>query len=334
MGAPFDSDSVVVLYIGSEPRSGSTVLAALLGNHEGLFPVGEFRTVWQVLETDELCGCGEPFSSCQFWRRVGEKAFDGWDRVDVENMLKMDRRFARHRRIPSLLVSSLRWPRGADLDQYRQTLGRLYAGVKEVSGCSVIVDSTKDPPYALILRNVRKLDLRLVHLVRDSRGVAYSLTKTGIERPEYANHPELRGTSAGSRVPWRTALNWNVKNTIFHLMSLSQRHRVVKYESLMSQPTEELASILCLAHEGRTVPREVTQISQGFESLPFHTLGGNRVRFNRGSINLRADDEWRSKMSFSQKLIVGALTLPLLVAYGYVRVPPKFRSSIPRLASK
>jgi len=70
-------------------------------------------------------------------------------------------------------------------------------------------------------------------------------------------------------------------------------------------------------------------------SLPFHTLGGNRVRFERGRINLRADNEWRSKMTFSQKLIVGALTFPLLVAYGYIGVPEiTVLCMIPRLPSE
>ena len=169
-----DSDSVVVLYIGGEGRSGSTILAGLLGNQDAFFPVGEFRTVWQALNTDELCGCGESFSSCEFWRQVGEQVFGGWHRVDVEGMLKMDRRFARHRSIPGLLVASLREPETSSLNEYRQLLGRLYAAVKQVSGCSVIVDSTKDPSYAFLLRNVPRLDLRFVHLVRDGRGVAYS----------------------------------------------------------------------------------------------------------------------------------------------------------------
>ena len=69
-----DSEPVVVLYIGGDGRSGSTMLAALLGNHEGFFPIGEFRKVWRALTNDELCGCGESFSRCEFWRRVGERA--------------------------------------------------------------------------------------------------------------------------------------------------------------------------------------------------------------------------------------------------------------------
>jgi hypothetical protein len=319
------SNSGIVLYIGGEGRSGSTVLATLLGNHDGFFPVGEFRDVWHALKTDELCSCGRPFSGCDLWRRVGERTFGGWDRVDVESMLKKDGMFARHRRIPRLLFSSLWWTEGSELSQYRELLGRLYAAVREVSGCSVIVDSTKDPAYALLLRSVSGLELRIVHLVRDSRGVAYSWSKRRVERPEYAHHPLLRDTFMDSRSSWKAALEWDFKNVLFHLLTLSGRHRVVTYESLMSEPKRELTHLLRLTGETRAASSEVTQSCREFESGALHMLGGNRVRFERGSLTLHADEEWRSRMSTGQKLIVGALTLPLLIAYGYVKVPAKLQ---------
>jgi hypothetical protein len=57
-------------------------------------------------------------------------------------------------------------------------------------------------------------------------------------------------------------------------------------------------------------------------------LGGNRVRFEQGQIKLRVDDEWKTKMPISQRRIVGLLTLPLLIAYGYVDVPVKLERSL------
>ena len=46
MDALVSEPESLVLYIGGDGRSGSTLLAAILGNHEGFFPVGEIRTVW------------------------------------------------------------------------------------------------------------------------------------------------------------------------------------------------------------------------------------------------------------------------------------------------
>src|SRR5207253_8405334 len=135
----------------------------------------------------QLCGCGLAFSNCKFWTRIGDRAFGGWVNVDFEKMLTEDARFARHRSMPQLMAHLLSKKRSAALREYRGLLGNLYSAIKEVSGCAVIVDSTKRASYALLLRDVPGVDLRLVHLVRDSRGVAYSSLKSFIERPEYVD---------------------------------------------------------------------------------------------------------------------------------------------------
>ena len=321
-------EPVEVLYIGGEGRSGSTILSALLGNYEGFFPVGELRDIWQALKTNELCGCGQSFSRCEFWCRIGEQAFGGWDRIDVDRMLRLDDRFARQRRVPRLLIRSSGWARSDDLFSYRQLLGRLYFAIRDVSDCTVIVDATKDPAYALLLSKVPGVDLRLVHLVRDSRGVAYSWSKKQVERPEYAHHPLLRGTFMGSRSPWRSAVEWDIKNMLFHCFRLAARRQLVRYESLAAEPAQEIARILRLADGDRVSSGEKVLPCREFELSPFHTLGGNRVRFNRGQIRLSADYEWKTRMRLPQRSVVGALTLPLLIAYGYIRPSMRSRTAL------
>ncbi len=242
MNSRRDPDPVVVLNIGGDGRSGSTVLSALLGNHEGFFPVGECRNIWNALKDQELCGCGKPFSSCEFWCRVGERAFGGWDQVDVEALLVADSYFMRQMRVPTALIAFWRGAQSDDLAEYCRILGCLYGAIRDVSGCSVIVDSTKHPPYSLLLRSVPGLDLRFVHLLRDSRGVAYSENKKGIRLPEYAES----GTAAWMERsgPWRSAVQWIVKNVAFSCVTPSTSRRVVTYESLMTEPVQELAADL------------------------------------------------------------------------------------------
>ncbi len=322
-----DVDSVVVLYIGGEGRSGSTVLSALLGSQDGFFPVGEFRGVWNALKDDELCSCGEPFSGCEFWRRVGERSFGGWDHIDVEGMLNADGEFARHRRLLRLLFPSLRRSKGAALNEYRERLAHLYAAVKDVSGCAVIVDSTKNPSYALLLREAPGVDVRFVHLVRDSRAVAYSWSKKNVVQPEYGRNPMLKDTLLDSKSSWRSALDWDFKNVLLHFVTRPAPHRIVKYESFMARPGPEVERISQLTRGARTGLSEVSPRGDELKSHPLHMVGGNRVRFEGSSIRLRADYEWKVRMRRSQRYIVGAVTLPLLIAYGYVRVPVKRRIS-------
>ena len=304
----------VVLYIGGEGRSGSTVLSTMLGNNTGFFPVGELRGIWQALRLDELCGCGELFSVCPFWADVGRRAFGGWAHVDLQASLAADAALARHRHIGKVALARARWRRDPDVDEHLQRLAALYQAVAEVSGSDVIVDSTKDPAYAFLLRGVAEVDLRVVHLVRDSRGVAYSWMKQNVERPEYAEHATLRGSFMLSRTPWRAAMEWSVKNALFHLMRRTPRV-VVRYEQLMAAPGPELLRMQELAGRGSWTPE---QLDTQFEARPFHSLGGNRVRFQRGHLRADVDDEWRRRMRCRDKILVSALTLPLLTAYGYL----------------
>jgi hypothetical protein len=71
-------------------RSGSTLLASLLGLVPGFVPVGELAAVWHAAQIDELRSCGSPFSHCPFWISVGETAFGGWDRIDVTELARIN----------------------------------------------------------------------------------------------------------------------------------------------------------------------------------------------------------------------------------------------------
>src|SRR5205085_9431203 len=78
------NERVRVLYVAGTGRSGSTLLARILGRADSVFAAGELRYVWQrgLLE-DRVCGCGEPFSRCPFWSEVVDRAFGGRRGVDA-----------------------------------------------------------------------------------------------------------------------------------------------------------------------------------------------------------------------------------------------------------
>ncbi len=316
---------IPVLYIGGDGRSGSTILSAILGNHEGYLPVGELPDVWQALQTNELCGCGAPFSDCDFWSAVGVAAFGGWHGVDAEDAISDDALYTRHRRIPQLLWWSRHRHSDAGFEAYCERIARLYRAIKEVSGCAVIVDSTKTPPFAMLLRNVPGIDLRVVHLVRDSRGVAFSWNKKEILNPQYAQHPTLKDRPMATISPWKSALTWDLKNVLFHFFTSREQRLFVRYEALASDPTGELNRIFTFAESHSAAAVTVAEPPSTLQLMAFHTLGGNPVRFTRGNIQLRADTRWRTEMRWPQKLLVDVLTFPLLLAYGYVDVPKRLR---------
>src|SRR6476469_6184391 len=76
-----------VLYVAGTGRSGSTLLARILDRADGVFAAGEVRYMWQRgLVEDRLCGCGERFSECPFWRDVLERAFGARSSVDAQRV--------------------------------------------------------------------------------------------------------------------------------------------------------------------------------------------------------------------------------------------------------
>jgi hypothetical protein len=316
------SPTNAVLFIGGEGRSGSTLLSALIGQHQGFFSVGELHGIWQAVRTNELCSCGNAFRDCGFWSAVGTEAYGGWDEIDLPKMLWLDRYFTRHRHAYRVIAPSLPTPHRTALAEYVRVLASLYRAIRATSTCDVIVDSSKDPPYAFLLRHCKELDIRLVQLVRDSRGVAYSWGKRDVQRPEYVHHPTLAGTFMKTRPPWRAAVEWVSKNLLLEFMGKTGTPRMlVRYESLTSAPELTVHSIL--AYAAQPLGRSTLVGERRDSTEPQHMLGGNRIRFKRDVGPIRPDDDWRMAMPRGRRVLVTALSAPLLIRYGYLG-PQKF----------
>jgi hypothetical protein len=335
------NDRATVLYVGGESRSGSTVLSTILGAYQDMVSVGELRTVWRVLKTNQLCGCGEPISRCEFWTAVGNSAYGGWASLDVDAMLEADAALIRHRSVLRRVLFGGTPHASSILKEHQRLLGLLYGAIRAVSGSRIIVDSTKDPSYAHVLSGVPGIDLRVVNLVRDSRGVAYSNTKARIARPELENNSTITDPPFMPIWPsWQTAVSWGVKNVLLYLLIRAPERKLVKYENIVACPSFELEAIRDFAGAKRRRDGSWDEKTHTFELIPHHTLGGNPVRFRRGRVRLEADDEWKSKMSRGQKALVTAITFPLLLAFRYPvlvdrnvlasRIPAPNRMCVPR----
>lgn len=306
---------VKVLFIGGYGRSGSILLARMLGQIPGFVSVGELRYIWRgMFLGDRLCGCGTPLQQCPFWVRVGQEAFGGWDTLDLEEALILERSVDRDQYIPLLLAPEA-WPAyRARWSRYVELLGRLYNGIQKVAGPWVVVDSTKDSSYAFLLRQVPGLDLRVAHLVRDSRGVAFSWTKR-VVRPGIQNEVAYMPIHS----PVRTSMRWLACNMSFHLLgSLGIPSLFIRYEDLVGSTRFEMERIL--VHAGEEIGRDSLTFlgTREVELKPDHTVGGNPMRFHQGNLQLRTDEQWRVKMGQGQRRLVSLLTWPRLLRYGYL----------------
>jgi Sulfotransferase domain len=288
----------------------------MLGESQGFISTGEVRFIWERgLVENRLCGCGEPFRQCSFWLSVGEEAVGGWDALDADEVVALDRALDRHRYIPLLVAPRMSRSFETRLARYAEILGRLYTAIHRVTGGACIVDSTKDAPFAFILRQVPALDLRVVHLVRDSRGVAFSWTKQ-VRRPEDVDVARFMHTYH----PAEMGLRWDAYNACFDLLGQMGVPRItMRYEELVTSPRRELERVTALL--GDEVGKESFDFLNGrsVELGVHHTISGNPMRFQRGTIELAVDEEWRSRLSPVHRRLVSIVTFPLLLRYGYLR---------------
>lgn len=310
-----------VLYLGGLGRSGTTVLERVLGELPGTCSVGELVHLWQrgVLD-DETCGCGEPFSRCPFWTEVGRRAFGGWDPGLAVRTEALRPRVDRTRFIPGLIAPRLLGRHRAELREYVGTFLRLYRAISEAAGGAVVIDSSKHSSLAYCLRTEPGIDLRVVHVVRDSRGVAYSWTKE-VRRPE-AGDAAGNGALMTRYSPSRSSVLWVGHNLFFGLLGrLGTRTRLLRYEDFVAEPRAVLTELAEFADVPAGDLAFLTQSSERSSVLlsPSHTVAGNPMRFRTGPTALRRDDAWRAQLPKGRRVLVTLLTAPLLARYGYLR---------------
>jgi hypothetical protein len=244
---------------------------------------------------------------------VGTAAFGGWGVVDPVEVLALAGRVTRHRHIP--LLRANRPPSGfrADIEKYRTLLGRLYFAIARVSQCRVIVDSSKGAPYGCALASVPDVRVRVVHLVRDSRGVAYSFAKR-VPRPERAEEgmdmPRLSAFWAGRQ--------WLETNLMFEALRATRMDVTrIFYENYARDPDGTLRFLLAAYFRREELARTVID-SDVLLSRAQHSIGGNPMRFRRGTGPIGVDDEWRERMAPVDRHLAELSSWPLLARYGYI----------------
>ena len=303
-----------VIYIVGVGRSGSTLLERMLGAIPGFVNAGEVNALFsRVAEQDHKCGCGQPFSECDYWRAVGDAAFGGWGPI-TERMARLQPNVVRQRFVPRLATGVTGAAARRDLDEYLDAHQRLYQAIASVSGAEVIVDASKSTAQLFALRRIEDLDLRVINLVRDSRGVASSWSKSGIRKPQ-----SPVGEAMGTYSPQRLAVLWAALQLESSALSVAATHATrLRYEDLVRDPLPTVTTAL----RGVGLPPAPGALEHiGRHSVvlhPSHGVAGSRTRFTSGRIDLKLDDAWRSTLPAPARRVVTAVTLPGLLRYGYV----------------
>lgn len=309
-----------VLSVVGAGRSGTTVLASILSEIDGITSAGELRWLWERGVRDERpCGCGQPPGRCPVWApivtasrehlasRVPPRTVD--DLIAAQHQLKRPSAFPR---VLRSLGHDDRMPGPPALALVRGATAAACLTLARTTGAAVVVDTSKRPLDAAVLAGAPDVDTHVLHLVRDPRAVVHSWrrAKTFVAAGQ-ARTMGTRGLASSVR-------RWS-SNALF-AEALRPRHPPdrwlhVRYEDFAARPRATIEAVL----EFLDVPGGTPFLDERTARLhPNHIVAGNPSRFTTGDVTIRGDDAWKREMPRRDQRLVAGLTLPLMVRYGYV----------------
>lgn len=301
-------NKVKVLYIAGFERSGSTIVNRVLGQIDGFVAWGELRDIWQhgIIE-NRSCTCGAMFRECPAWTKILDKAFGGIDRVKAQEMTKL---LQKTRASVLLHYFGVLQKSFCDhgIEEYLKSLKNLYQAIQATTGSKVIIDSTKASWYGYVLGTLPTIDLYVVHIVRDPRGVCHSL-----HQRKSRGEPLCQWYN-----PFHASLSWNLKNYAVEMLlnRFPQRYVRMRYEDFVQNPKLASESLLnLLGEKNAQLPFiDDSTINMGIDHI---FAGSPSSRSETGAVRLQLDERWKKEMKPKDRAIVTSLTFPLLKNYQY-----------------
>jgi hypothetical protein len=268
---------IPVIYILASSHGGSTLLDLLLGSHPEIESVGEIERFYRFLKdfrenegVDRRCTCGEHVENCKFWGAVRNEVLSGKDAGG-----------------------------GAREEHFNVKNPDFYRAVLKVSGKKVLCDSSKSMDHLKFYRShPETFDLKIIHLVRDGRAVAYSNEKKGRSYFYFLGKWQKSNTASA-----RTLKSWSQENP----QQFSVR---IRYEDICRQPEKTIGTLM--AQLGLQFHEQQLR----FGELEHHNISGNHMRRNRDS-GIRRDTRYLDAVGPARWFLASVLAFPLLRKFGY-----------------
>ncbi len=282
-------------FVGGAARSGSTLLSGLIAHALGGVNVGELHLLWRSFSIGRRCTCGAPLADCATWSEVAEIALR---RCSIDNWGEAARVEAAEPSQRRVIAKGWTVPVPSRSVALRAETER---AIRMVTGEQVIVDSSKVAGAAVVAREAGTLE-QVVHLVRDPRAVAFSMSHP---KPD----PSLDGRLLPSRGALPAAAVWTSSNVAFERLRFgaSALVRRLLYEEFVDDRVGSLRPLL-----GGSADALRTAASSGGE----HAIAGNPWRFEP-SRPMAADTRWSTEMPWSTRVVIAMSTAPLMARYGY-----------------
>ena len=289
------AEKIPFVFLTSHAFSGSTLTSFLMGMHPEIATVGELTGPARRLDLQTYpCSCGKLFQQDPFWQDVATAVNQYGLPYSLNNYLDTRFELSSNSLSQRLLAGSFRsnaleqlrdsvvftlWP--GKLAQLKEQARRneLFArAVLDVTGKSIFLDTAKDPMRIRYLPLAPNIDLHVIHLVRDVRGVVASIR---------SRHPD---TNVETAVRSWIAREKNINRLLETIPT--NRQIKVNYEELVTDTLPTLNKLLIF------VGAQPMETLGDYREAEHHILG-NRMR-KRQSSEIKLDEKWRTALSIEQ----------------------------------
>jgi hypothetical protein len=296
------------LYMMTLPRSGSTLIAQHIGEHDKIFHIGE-SMYWEMLDPENTtCSCGQ--TNCEFLSQVAQEIKG---RHYAQPLLKIwqiiDNKYWPEKKVSadSIIQSRTGVPPESSVEYWLSlcpsALEQIIAAYRKHSPKEIYLDNTK--LFHIAERLIAERDnWGIIALLRDPRGIMSSYKNTGIRKGDFRK--------AESVLPFCfDFLNSLAKH------EESNKLKVIRYEDFCISPRETLVG-LC-EFEGIVFDeRMLNPINSSVEARG-HVLKGNRLLRSDRPIQISEDRSWQHNLTPEElnTLYDNEALLNLYVKYGY-----------------
>lgn len=286
-----DDNRVNIIYLMGAGRSGTTILASLLGASKDILTIGEMHQFLEHIVYDKNCSCGKSLEKCEFWTTIVSDYYE----KDISELKKMDDYMVAiesHSKIPLSFFKSN--------DEHVKFHEDFYARITKLKPSKYYLDSAKFISRVLQLRKSDKLNVKIIYLVRDVRGVINSFAKN----------------VQTQKNPISTIIYYTMINTAAQIVKWTYPKEILKlkYEDFIENSTDTLDKI------ERFINTDLTDVKyvithEKYIDMP-HIIGGNRLK-SKSKIKLRKDLAWKTNISRRKQVLYYFLTLPLMLLNKY-----------------
>jgi len=294
-----NSDIPQIIYIAGTARSGSTILAMLLGSCDGIVNVGEVTHIGRDgFVNNKPCTCNSEAKTCPVWGEVIDKV----QTSEVSNVEHIFSSTDRHIGVP---IAFLRHMFHIQNKKWTALNKIIFKELGSSSGASTIVDSSKYAARGLLLSDTFQNKTKIICITRSPRGLLEAFGKKNEKE-------QLRKT------PHQACMYYFITAMSLRIASFCsrKRHIWITYEELLENPVDVLHKIEGFLNTDLTQAKRLVE-----NSLPLstgHVITGNRLRHRKTVVFQNSGNTVvpEQRVNYFYLMVMSSLRILLLIPLG------------------